>query len=138
MPGPLRVSAELGELHGLWGTVVGAGLAPEGWIPETEARKARRRLLKNVATGAGFAELWGLLLVFSLFSGTISGDPGNWGPESQEETAEKHGHGCVKFLFRAHFVFVWCKCWWCLDRRTQGAAVAAEICGEQFARFVKA
>lgn len=63
VPGPIRVSAELGELHGLWATVVGAGIAPEGWIPETEARKARRRLLKSVATG----EKCGMVVSWVLF-----------------------------------------------------------------------
>jgi hypothetical protein len=43
MPLPVHTSAELGELGGLFSTLVGAALlAPEAWVPETPARKARR------------------------------------------------------------------------------------------------
>jgi len=55
IPGPLRVSAEEGSLGNLFPALVGAAIAPDGWVPETEAAKARKRLLKQAALGVGAA-----------------------------------------------------------------------------------
>mmetsp|Transcript_28820 Transcript_28820/g.74374 ORF Transcript_28820/g.74374 Transcript_28820/m.74374 type:complete len:1156 (+) Transcript_28820:366-3833(+) len=50
--GPVRCSALLGELGGVFGTLAVAAVCPEGWVPETPDRKARRQLVHQVATVA--------------------------------------------------------------------------------------
>jgi hypothetical protein len=45
---PVRCSALLGELGGVFGTLSAAAVCPDGWVPETPDRKARRQLVQQV------------------------------------------------------------------------------------------
>lgn len=46
--GPVRCSALLGELGGVFGCLVSAAVCPEGWVPETPNRKAHRQMVHQV------------------------------------------------------------------------------------------
>ncbi|KAL6752183.1 hypothetical protein V8C86DRAFT_620246 [Haematococcus lacustris] len=71
VPLPVSMSAQVGDVSALFSTLVAAALLkPEAWLPETPARKARRRLIRQVLLGTtvGAAAAATLYLAYRLLS----------------------------------------------------------------------
>ncbi|KAJ9519229.1 hypothetical protein QJQ45_017887 [Haematococcus lacustris] len=76
VPLPVSMSAQVGDVSALFSTLVAAALLkPEAWLPETPARKARRRLIRQVLLGTtvGAAAAATLYLAYRILSSPAPG-----------------------------------------------------------------